>query len=361
MRWVYTLALAAAVASSNVNAQTPVPAITVDPDATVHFPPLAVPFSSFASPEAKQAYLDAVARPSPFGDGPHDVMRDIDRMRTGVNAASMPNLDHAKQLYPVKIETETIAGVTADIVTPAEGVPAGKRDKVLIELHGGGFLFGARITGQIESVPIAGLGKYKVIALDYREGPEDKFPAASEDVAAVYKELLKHYKPKNIGIYGCSAGGVLTGESMAWFQKEKLPIPGAIGIFCASGSGWSGGDSAYVTAPYGRTMPIVGTPHSQYSDGPYFSNADMNDPLVSPVVSPTVLAKFPPTLMMTGTRDVAMSAAVHTHAELVKAGVDADLHVWDGMGHAFFYDPTLPESKEAFAVVVKFFDRHLGR
>jgi len=65
--------------------------------------------------------------------------------------------------------------------------------------------------------------------------------------------------------------------------------------------------------------------------------------------------------MMTGTRDVAMSDAVHTHVELVKAGVDADLHVWDGMGHAFFYDPTLPESKEAFAVVVKFFDRHLGR
>jgi len=50
-----------------------------------------------------------------------------------------------------------------------------------------------------------------------------------------------------------------------------------------------------------------------------------------------------------------MSAAVNTHRELVKAGVDADLHMWDGLGHAFFYDPALPESREAFDVMTAFF------
>jgi acetyl esterase/lipase len=54
-----------------------------------------------------------------------------------------------------------------------------------------------------------------------------------------------------------------------------------------------------------------------------------------------------------------MSAAVNTHRELVKAGVDAELHVWDGLGHAFFYNPDLPESREAFDVMARFFQQHL--
>lgn len=70
--------------------------------------------------------------------------------------------------------------------------------------------------------------------------------------------------------------------------------------------------------------------------------------------------KFPPTLLVTATRDMAMSSALHTHRQLVKAGVVADLHVWDGLQHYFFADVDLPESQEAFRVMVDFFDRHLG-
>ena len=51
-----------------------------------------------------------------------------------------------------------------------------------------------------------------MIGVDYRQGPEHVFPAATDDVVAVYKELLKTYPAANIGIYGCSAGGMLTGE-----------------------------------------------------------------------------------------------------------------------------------------------------
>jgi acetyl esterase/lipase len=52
-----------------------------------------------------------------------------------------------------------------------------------------------------------------------------------------FRQLLKHYPPRNIGIYGCSSGGMLTAEAVAWFQKEKLPRPGAIGLFCSSTNG----------------------------------------------------------------------------------------------------------------------------
>jgi acetyl esterase/lipase len=89
----------------------------------------------------------------------------------------------------------------------------------------------------------------------------------------------------------------------------------------------------------------------------YFSDADTNDPLVTPILSSEVLSKFPPTLIITGTRAMEMSTAVHTHAQLVKLGVDADLHVWEGMFHGFFYNPDVPESREAHAVIVA---KHLG-
>lgn len=91
----------------------------------------------------------------------------------------------------------------------------------------------------------------------------------------------------------------------------------------------------------------------------YFQGADPRDPLVSPVDHPAVLAKFPPTLLVTATRDMAMSSALYTHRQLVKAGVAADLQVWDGLQHFFFGDVDLPESREAYRVMVDFFDRHL--
>jgi acetyl esterase/lipase len=74
-----------------------------------------------------------------------------------------------------------------------------------------------------------------------------------------------------------------------------------------------------------------------------------------------MMAKFPPMLLVTATRDIAMSPVLTTHQTLTRLGVDAELHVWDGLQHSFFTDIDLPESKEYFDVVAKFFDKHLGR
>ena len=56
-----------------------------------------------------------------------------------------------------------------------------------------------------------------------------------------------------------------------------------------------------------------------------------------------------------------MSAAVYTHSRLVKLGVETDLHVWEGMFHGFFYNPDVPESRDAYKVMIDFFNSHLGR
>jgi monoterpene epsilon-lactone hydrolase len=85
------------------------------------------------------------------------------------------------------------------------------------------------------------------------------------------------------------------------------------------------------------------------------------DPLVAPINSPEIMAKFPPTLIITGTRGFEMSGALYTHSQLVKLGVDAELHVWEALFHGFFYNPDVPESRDCYDVIVKFFNRHLGR
>ena len=75
---------------------------------------------------------------------------------------------------------------------------------MLIDLHGGGYFLGAAYGGQIEAIPLAAAGGVKIVTVDYRQGPEHAFPAASEDVEAVYTALLKDYAPGSIGLESCT-------------------------------------------------------------------------------------------------------------------------------------------------------------
>jgi acetyl esterase/lipase len=327
----------------------------------VHVSGFDLPLSSYMSEEAKRRFIDK-RHEAPLNDPGAAV--PIEKVRETVDEVYRKKVEQLQTAYPVLIAERKIGGVTVHSVAPKDGVASHNRDRLLINLHGGGFEVGAVWLGLTESIPIASVARITVIAVDYRMAPEYQFPAASEDVASVYHELLRHYRAENIGIYGCSAGGSLAAMVAAWLQKQNEPNPGAIGIFSAgafagfatdpSNRGSWGGDSRFV-APL-----LAGKKTGSVASIRYLRNVALDDPLVSPGVSPEVLAKFPPTLLITGTRAYDMSAAVQTQRELTKAGVDADLHVWDGMGHCFFLDQSLPESKEAYAVIGKFFDRRLG-
>jgi len=334
--------------------------VTVDADGTVHVPAIAIPVSEYLSPEAKAYLADHL-----------NLMRHPELLvqHDGVPLLLAGFIDRQKVLYAVNKEDTSVAGVHAYVYTPKGGIAPKNAARVLINLHGGGFQGCWPACAELESIPIAALSGIKVVSLDYREGPKYQFPAASEDVSIAYKELLKTYKPENIGIYGCSAGGMLTGMSVAWFQKHGLPRPGAVGLLCSGMTEGFGGDAPYVSMPAGDGRMMFSPPPKPGSIAkppvavgmPYLANADVNDPLVAPVRSMDVLAKFPPTLVITGTRGFDLSTAVYTHSLLVKAGVEADLHVWEGIFHGFLYNPDVPESRDTYDVIVNFFDKHLGR
>src|ERR1019366_8644325 len=198
------LYMTAANVNAQVDANASAPAVTVDADGTVHIPPQTVPRSSFLGPEARAYVTNRLLHPDPAPDP------DIAKERARIDAHLAPLIDKQKARYPVEVQAATIGGVPTLVIVPKAGIAPRNLHRVLINLHGGGFSVCAPTCGIIESIPIAGLGKIKVVTVDYRQGPGFKFPAASEDVAKVYAELLKQYKPESIGIFGCSAGGMLT-------------------------------------------------------------------------------------------------------------------------------------------------------
>jgi acetyl esterase/lipase len=351
--------LAAALTLAAVHA---VPAHAFDPpkvnsDGSVQVPAFTLPYSRLASPESKAQFIQNAKTAALIAKA-----TDVASLRKLFDENMvLPEIALQKKRYAVTMEEKTIGGVFTQVFTPKDGVASKNRHRVLINLHGGGFSIGARTISQVESIPISAVGKIKVISVDYRQGPEHVFPAASEDVAAVYTELLKTYKPADIAIYGCSAGGMLTAQAMAWFQKQGLPNPAAIGIFCASTNDFFVGDSAFLSARLGGML--APPPEEGFKTHPfaYLAKADMKDPLVLPSNAPEVLAKFPPTLFVTGTRAGELSGAVHSHIQLVKAGVDARLLVWEAMDHAFFLNPDLPESREAYDLMTKFFNEQMDK
>lgn len=326
---------------------------TIEPDGTVIVPSFRLPPSIYVSEEAKMALPRTPTDPE-TGMMQALASGKVGELRKQMPQFMAPRINHLVELYPVTMRTTEIAGVPAVIATPVAPLPGDNKGKILLNLPGGGFVMGeAGSTGMTESIPLAVLAQVEVVSITYRQAPETVYPAATEDVAAVYRELLKTHKPEDIGLFGCSAGGLLATQAIAWFEKEGLPLPGALGVFCASADARWGGDSN----AWGR--PFAALPPRQVEARSYFEGVDLEDPQVSPVVSPGLLGRFPPTLIITATRALEMSAAVNTHRELVKAGAVADLHMWDGLGHAFFYNIDLPESREAFEVMAQFFRRHL--
>jgi epsilon-lactone hydrolase len=272
-----------------------------------------------------------------------------DKWQTGVGEAS-------KKLYPVNIAADLIAGVPVRVVTPLNIAPE-KRDRVLINLHGGGF---NSDSGSLsETIPIANLTGTKVIAVLYRLAPEHPFPAGVDDAVAVYKELMKTYEPGHIGIYGTSAGAILTAEVTVKLKQLKLPLPAATGIFSGLGDLGHAGDSIRLYALNGFSGHLDDPNPNNRGSKEYTGSTPLNDPVLSPVNAD--LSGFPPTLFITSGRDLLLSGTTILHRAYLHAGVDAQLVVFEALPHAFWNNPSLPESKEADQLMAGFLDRHLSK
>lgn len=301
--------------------------------------------STWTSAEAQAVFRSLSAQPPPPAS--------LDELRCHYDRYNRICLDEALGTYACDITETSIAGVPVHRVLPVGGL---RSERLLLCVHGGAFMWGDGAGAVLEAVPVAATTGCEVLAIDYRLAPEHPFPAAVDDVLAVYIELLGQADPSAIAVYGCSAGGLLSGQAIAAIVGRGLPPPGAAAMLHGAALDFGGDAPAMARLFDARDNPGEAPSAAKLS---YFDGADLSAPLVLPGNHPDVLASFPPSLLVSGTRDFAASACATMHRRLLAVGVEAEFVLFDGMWHAHHMATLLPESREVFNLLARFFDRHL--
>jgi acetyl esterase/lipase len=184
--------------------------------------------------------------------------------------------------------------------------------------------------------------------------PDHPFPAALDDTVEAYRMMLEQYEPENIAVAGWSAGGGLAAAFILKARDMGLPLPAACVLATPEADLTESGDTFETNA----TIDVVTKHRLTNSIQLYANGHDLRDPYLSPVFG-DFSQGFPPTILTSGTRDMFLSNTVRLHRALLRAGVEAELHVWEAMPHAGFFGA--PEDHEVFAEHVRFIKRKIGR
>lgn len=260
------------------------------------------------------------------------------------------------KVYDVSLKEETVAGVPCFVLEPNRPDPYAA-GWVLLHLRGGGYVMNAGRRSVKEAVPLAAALGCRVVCPDYRQLPEYPYPAPVDDCFAVYLDLVDRYGAQSVGVFGSSAGGALALAIPQRARKAGVPMPGAV----MAGTPW-----ADLTAAGDTIVTNEGTDTSLVSvDGilraaarAYAPEDQWTNPEISPIHAD--FTGFPPTLLVSGTRDLFLSDTARVQAAMLKAGVTVELIVHEGLPHCFQY--ALPGGEETnyhYFQVARFFRSHL--
>lgn len=230
----------------------------------------------------------------------------------------------------VTIERDELAGVPVEWTAPAGGTT--DDGVVILYLHGGGYSSGLAAWARRGAARLAlGTGG-RVVAPDYRLAPRFPFPAAHEDVLAVYEHLIGPggFSPARVAVAGDSAGGALTVSLLADARDAGIPMP-ACGML---NSLWA--DIALNTPSLDdpvrngydiRRELVEVLSATLLSTG----GVDPYDPRHSPVYRD--LRALPPLLVQAAGHDVCHDDSVRLAAVARAAGVDVTMSEYAGVEH----------------------------
>jgi monoterpene epsilon-lactone hydrolase len=268
-------------------------------------------------------------------------------------------LDMAREIskqFSVSVEHDTIEGVNVYHVTPSEIDPK-LEDKLFVHTHGGAFVLNGGEVCTLEAIVIAHLAKVRVLSIDYRMPPLHPAPTARNDVLIVYRQLLKQRPAHSVAMGGSSGGANLTMGLVQHLIELGIDLPGALFLGTPGADMSRTGDSYYINDSIDRNL-VTYDGFIEAVIRLYANGRDLKDPLVSPFYGD--LHGFPPTLLITGTRDLLLSATARTHIKLRQSGVVADLLVYEGMAHAdYMAELTTPEAQHALKELNAFLVQHL--
>lgn len=257
-----------------------------------------------------------------------------------------------KERYPAEVITHELPAAKLYEVTPRDVAPENAHRAILF-VHGGGWVVGGGQAAILSAMQMAGMGAIRVFSVDYRLAPEFAFPAPVEDTLDAYRFVLQRYAPKSIAVFGPSAGANLAPAAILMGRDMGLPLPAALAMHSCPCEVSFVGDTFY-------TNFMVDTVLKERPElGLIYANGhDPKDPLLSPLYA-DYSKGFPPSILTSGTRDLLLSPTVMMHRALLRAGIEAELHVWEAMTHAPFFGA--PEEDELYHEHIRFMLSHMSR
>lgn len=240
----------------------------------------------------------------------------------------------------VSCEALNISGIPAAWLIPDDA----DEGNVVLYLHGGAYVIGSIASHRDIASQIAAAARSRVLLVDYRLAPENRFPAAVEDAVTSYRWLLSQgYAPEKIVMAGDSAGGGLTVAAMVSLRDSGDPMPAAAMLL----SPWT---DLEVTGESVRTVawkdPMINAGSLRKDAAMYLGETDARNPLASPIYAN--LEGLPPVYIQVGTAEILLDDARRLAERARADDVTVELDVWEGMFHVWqFFSPIIPESKRA--------------
>ncbi len=252
----------------------------------------------------------------------------------------------------VTVEKTGINAMAAEWIVPQQPVAG----KVLLYLHGGGFISGSCHTHRMHVAKFASGCQWRSLLFDYRLAPEHPFPAAVDDGVAAYRWLLdKGYQPHDIVVGGESAGGTLTLSLLLALKEQAIPLPKAAFAISPVTDLRCGADSFRYNAKKDIAPMGSWTVWTQL----YIGTSDPTQPLLSPLFGD--YTGIPPLLVCVGTHEIHLDDCVHVAQKAEAQGVEVTLRQWPRMVHAFpLLSPLFPEARQAMAEICQFVKDHAG-
>lgn len=342
----------ASAQSAGAEAAPPAAAAAAQPDGILvpeHF----VPTPTTISPQAQAMLRTKLpvgghAAPKSFDD-----LAGWKAYREAGDAGMVVLTKHYATQYPGEVVTHRLSACALYEVTP-KNLSAENTGCAILYVHGGGFTVGGGEAAIYPAMQMAGMARCKVYSVDYRMAPEVAFPVPLEDAVEAYRFILARHKPQLIAVFGPSAGANLAPALVLKVRDLNLPLPAACAMHSSPSDMSTWGDSGYVN----DTVDIVLRHMMPEIRSVYARDHDTKDPYLSPVYADFTKG-FCPSILTSGTRDLLLSGTVRLHRALVRAGVKAELHVWEAMTHAPFFNA--PEEEELYMQHIAFMLGHMKR
>jgi len=240
-------------------------------------------------------------------------------------------------------------GVPCEWVIPQEGLA----DRVLLYLHGGGFVFGLTPQHLQMGAYLARNMGIRIFMVDYRLAPDYPFPAALDDCVTAYRWLIKQdISAQNIVVAGDSAGGNLTITMLTKLRDSGYPLPAAAACLSPVTD-----LTTHDSQRPGFKDPLLPPKAVKFYSRSYVGKHDTQDPLISPVFGN--LRGLPPMLVHAGEDEILRDDAVRITDLARSEGVDVRLEIYPRMWHVWQLNLTLPQATQSLSDITHFFKEHL--